>query len=109
MTRPVTGRTGLRQALRAQGHVDFLQVLCEEEISRRQAVSLANRLRRARFEERTTLQGNYVIVHTSHQHRFSCGVCAAARRPLVLATAAPAMKYMGLRRPCSRSSGLSQV
>ena len=80
MTRPVTvtDRTGLAQALRhlklsgmlatldarlAQaragelGHLDFLQVLCEDEITRRDTVSLAKRLRRARFEEQATLEG----------------------------------------------------
>jgi DNA replication protein DnaC len=39
------------------GHLDFLQVLCEDEISRRESVSLAKRLRRARFEEQATLEG----------------------------------------------------
>ena len=39
------------------GHLDFLQVLCEDEISRRDSVSLAKRLRRARFEEQATLEG----------------------------------------------------
>ena len=80
MTRPVTvtDRTGLGQALRALklsgmlatldarlaqaaagdlGHLDFLQVLCEDEISRRASVSLAKRIRRARFEEQATLEG----------------------------------------------------
>ena len=80
MTRPVTvtDRTGLAQALRqlklsgmlatldarlAQaaagdlGHLDFLQVLCEDEITRRASVSLAKRIRRARFEEQATLEG----------------------------------------------------
>jgi DNA replication protein DnaC len=80
MTRPVavTDRTGLGQALRALklsgmlatldarltqaaagdlGHLDFLQVLCEDEITRRASVSLAKRLRRARFEEQATLEG----------------------------------------------------
>jgi DNA replication protein DnaC len=80
MTRPVavTDRTGLGQALRALklsgmlatldarlaqaaagdlGHLDFLQVLCEDEISRRASVSLARRIRRARFEEQATLEG----------------------------------------------------
>ena len=80
MTRPVTvtDRTGLGQALRqlklsgmlatldarlAQaaagdlGHLDFLQVLCEDEITRRASVSLAKRIRRARFEEQATLEG----------------------------------------------------
>ena len=74
----VTDRTGLAQVLRqlklsgmlatldarlAQaaagdlGHLDFLQVLCEDEITRRASVSLAKRIRRARFEEQATLEG----------------------------------------------------
>jgi DNA replication protein DnaC len=39
------------------GHLDFLQVLCEDEINRRASVSLAKRIRRARFEEQATLEG----------------------------------------------------
>ena len=35
------------------GHLDFLQVLCQDEISRRETMSLARRLRRARFEDRS--------------------------------------------------------
>ena len=80
MTSPVTvtDRTGLAQALRHLklsgmldtldarltqaragdlGHLEFLQVLCEDEISRRASVSLAKRIRRARFEEQATLEG----------------------------------------------------
>jgi DNA replication protein DnaC len=39
------------------GHIDFLQVLCEDEISRRETTSMTRRLRSARFEEQTTLEG----------------------------------------------------
>src|SRR6266702_8572578 len=39
------------------GHIEFLQVLCEDEISRRQATSITRRLRKARFEEQATLEG----------------------------------------------------
>jgi DNA replication protein DnaC len=39
------------------GHLDFLQVLCQDEISRRQSMSLTRRIRRARFETETTLEG----------------------------------------------------
>jgi DNA replication protein DnaC len=39
------------------GHIDFLQVLCEDEISRRDTTSITRRLRQARFEEQTTLEG----------------------------------------------------
>ena len=34
----------------ALGHMDFLQVLCEDEIARRETAALARRLRLARFE-----------------------------------------------------------
>jgi DNA replication protein DnaC len=68
----VTDRAGLTQALRTLklsgmldtldarltqahaghlGHLEFLQVLCEDEISRRETTALAKRLRRARFEQ----------------------------------------------------------
>ncbi len=39
------------------GHLEFLQVLCEDEISRRHAMSIHRRLRSARFEEQATLEG----------------------------------------------------
>src|SRR6266498_4103641 len=38
------------------GHLEFLQVLCEDEINRRQTKALTERVRRARFEEPTTLE-----------------------------------------------------
>jgi DNA replication protein DnaC len=39
------------------GHLDFLQVLCQDEISRRETMSLARRIRAARFETQATLEG----------------------------------------------------
>jgi len=39
------------------GHLEFLQVLCHDEISRRESTSIARRTRRARFEETLTLEG----------------------------------------------------
>ena len=79
MTRPVTvtDRTGLPEPAHPQtvrhaptldarlaqaaagelGHLDFLQVLCDDEISRRAAMSMARRIRRARFDEQATLEG----------------------------------------------------
>ena len=39
------------------GHLDFLQVLCQDEISRRATMALTRRLRRARFETPATLEG----------------------------------------------------
>jgi DNA replication protein DnaC len=39
------------------GHLDFLQVLCDDEISRRQSMSVIRRIRKARFDEQATLEG----------------------------------------------------
>jgi DNA replication protein DnaC len=39
------------------GHLDFLQVLCQDELSRRHSMSLARRIRAARFEAEATLEG----------------------------------------------------
>jgi len=38
------------------GHLDFLQVLCEDEIARRESAALTRRLRLARFEEQATME-----------------------------------------------------
>jgi DNA replication protein DnaC len=38
------------------GHLEFLQVLCEDEINRRDSASLARRVRQARFENAATLE-----------------------------------------------------
>jgi DNA replication protein DnaC len=39
------------------GHLEFLQVLCHDEITRRDTTAIARRTRRARFEETLTLEG----------------------------------------------------
>jgi hypothetical protein len=39
------------------GHLEFLQVLCHDEISRRDTTAIARRTRRARFEQTLTLEG----------------------------------------------------
>lgn len=39
------------------GHLDFLQVLCQDEISRRESTSLQRRVRAARFETPATMEG----------------------------------------------------
>ena len=39
------------------GHLEFLQVLCEDEINRRAATALTRRVRAAKFNEVTTLEG----------------------------------------------------
>ena len=38
------------------GHLEFLQVLCEDEIARREAAAVGRRIRQARFEHATTLE-----------------------------------------------------
>jgi hypothetical protein len=38
------------------GHLDLLKVLCQGEIGRRQSMSVAKRIRRARFETEATLE-----------------------------------------------------
>lgn len=38
------------------GHLEFLQVLCHDEIARREATAAGRRLRRARFEQTATLE-----------------------------------------------------
>lgn len=39
------------------GHLEFLQVLCQDEVARRDQAAFARRLRQARFEEQVTLEG----------------------------------------------------
>ncbi|HSS10475.1 MAG TPA: IS21-like element helper ATPase IstB [Acidimicrobiales bacterium] len=39
------------------GHVDFLQVLCEDELARREAQAIGRRLKAAHFEFEATLEG----------------------------------------------------
>ncbi len=38
------------------GHLEFLQVLCDDEITRRETMAIKRRLRRAHFEQQTTLE-----------------------------------------------------
>jgi DNA replication protein DnaC len=38
------------------GHIDFLQVLCHDEIARRESQAITRRLRRARFDAQVTLE-----------------------------------------------------
>ncbi|MFD3823522.1 IS21 family transposase [Streptomyces sp. NPDC058625] len=49
----------LTQAQKGElGHLDFLQVLCQDEISRRETVALERRLRKAKFEQQAALEGS---------------------------------------------------
>ena len=60
------------------GHLDFLQVLCQDEISRRESMSLARRIRRARFETPATLEGfDFGASPISRSTLWSVLVCAA--------------------------------
>jgi DNA replication protein DnaC len=47
----------LAQAQAGQlGHLEFLQVLCEDEIGRRDATAISRRIRQARFESLATIE-----------------------------------------------------
>lgn len=39
------------------GHLEFLQVLCHDEITRRETTAMTRRVRQARFEQQVTLEG----------------------------------------------------
>jgi DNA replication protein DnaC len=39
------------------GHIEFLQVLCHDEIARRESTAMGRRIRRASFEAQATLEG----------------------------------------------------
>lgn len=39
------------------GHIEFLQVLCHDEIARRESEAINRRIRRATFEQQATLEG----------------------------------------------------
>jgi IstB-like ATP binding protein len=62
-TLKLSGMLGTLEARLAQaragdlGHLEFLQVLCEDEISRRSGAAIGRRLHRARFEEQATFEG----------------------------------------------------
>ena len=43
------------------GHLEFLQVLCEDEIARRETAALARRLRRARFNNPTPSRLHFTV------------------------------------------------
>ncbi|HUH72163.1 MAG TPA: ATP-binding protein, partial [Mycobacterium sp.] len=38
------------------GHIEFLQVLCHDEIARRESEAINRRIRRATFEQQATLE-----------------------------------------------------
>lgn len=38
------------------GHIEFLQVLCHDEIARRESQAIIRRLRRAKFDQQVTLE-----------------------------------------------------
>ncbi|WP_302186056.1 ATP-binding protein [Streptomyces sp. AC550_RSS872] len=45
------------------GHLDFLQILCQDEITRRETVVFERRLRKAKFEQQVTLEGASTSTH----------------------------------------------
>jgi DNA replication protein DnaC len=75
-TLKLTGRLDTLDARLAQtrdgklGHLEFLQVRCEDEIARRETAALARRVRRARFEQPSTFEDFDFTVSPRHAH---CG------------------------------------
>jgi len=64
------------------GHLEFLEVLCEDEIARRQAGALRRRIRRARFEEPTTLEEfDFTFNPSSRSPRSATWPPAGSSRP----------------------------
>jgi len=54
---PQTLEARLAQARAGElGHIEFLQVLCHDEITRRESQAITRRLRRAHFEQQSTLE-----------------------------------------------------
>lgn len=73
------------------GHLEFLQVLCEDEISRRSGAAIGRRLHRARFEEQATFEG--------FDFTASPGIPAAAIRDLAALRWLPAGESVILSGP----------
>ena len=68
------------------GHLEFLQVLCEDEISRRSGAAIGRRLHRARFDEQATFEG--------FDFTASPGIPAAAIRDLAALRWLPAGEFI---------------
>ena len=74
-TLKLSGMLGTLEARLAQaragdlGHLEFLQVLCEDEISRRSGAAIGRRLRRARFDEQSTFEGFDFTASPGHPRR----------------------------------------
>ncbi len=98
-TLKLSGMLGTLEARLAQaragdlGHLEFLQVLCEDEISRRSGAAIGRRLRRARFDEQTTFEG--------FDFTASPGIPAAAIRDLAALRWLPAGESVILSGPVS--------
>ena len=75
------------------GHLEFLQVLCEDEINRRDAAALMRRVRHARFEQTVTIEEfdfNYnpnvpaAVAEVRRRARKSTKATAASPAPRVM-------------------------
>jgi DNA replication protein DnaC len=78
-TLKLTGMLDTLDARQAQtrdgkiGHLEFLQVLCEDEIARRETAALARRVHRARFEQHNTFEDfdlTAALARRVHRARF---------------------------------------
>ena len=96
-TLKLSGMLGTLEARLAQaragdpGHLEFLLVLCEDEISRRSGAAIGRRLHRARFDEQATFEG--------FDFTASPGIPAAAIRDLAALRWLPARESVILSGP----------
>ena len=58
------------------GHLDVLQVLCEDEIARRESAALTRRILRARFEEQSTFESFDFTANTKLPAAMLCDLAA---------------------------------
>ena len=88
------------------GHLDFLQVLCEDEIARRESAALTRRIRRARFEQHITFESFDFTASTETARRDAARPLgtALARRRRVSHPLRTRRGWLTLRSPSIRVS-----
>ena len=98
------------------GHLDFLQVLCEDEIARRESAALTRRIRRARFEEQSTFESFDFTANTKLPRR-CCATslhCAGSTPPNQSSSTDPSAsgkpiwhKHLGMPLPVAAATSAS--
>lgn len=85
------------------GHLEFLQVLCKDEIARRETAALARRVQRARFEQHNTFEDfDFTVSPKLPTAMLRVGYTALARRRRV---GDPLRASWGRQNPCGTALG----